>query len=41
MSVICLENPKMTRGSTTENDEAKTMLTLVCEFTVTGSALLG
>jgi hypothetical protein len=32
---------KVICGSIIENDEAKTMLTLVCEVTVTGSAPLG
>jgi len=34
--VICLGNPKLTRDSITENDEAKKTLTLVCEVILTG-----
>jgi len=39
--VFCLENPKLTGGSITEFDEAKTMLTRVWEVSLTGSAPLG
>jgi len=41
LSVICFGNPKLTRGSITENDEAETTLTPVCEVTLTGSVPLG
>jgi hypothetical protein len=36
--VFCLGNPKLTGGSITELDEAKTTLMQVCEVTLTGSA---
>jgi len=39
--VICLGNPKLTGGRITEIVEAKTMLTQVCEITITGSGPLG
>jgi hypothetical protein len=40
LSVICLQNPKLTGGSINEKNEAKTMLTQLCEVTLTGSAPL-
>jgi len=39
--VICLGNPKLNGGVIIEIDKAKTMLTRVCEVTLTGSAPLG
>jgi len=41
LSVICLGNPKLTGGSTTEIVEAKTVLTRVYNIPLTGSARLG
>jgi len=39
--VFCSGNPKLTSGSITEFDEAKVMLTRVCEVPLTGGAPLG